>query len=413
MDKRCTVCNHSQAHDINLALLAGTTLDILKQQFGLSRSALHRHKQHLKCTLDRAEDRMRNNFLLSYLFQLNDYNAAAAATVAAARSEGNTRLTLQAANAGTRIINTMARFEIDLDHETSYRLMTSPDYVQPGCLLPGNPQILAGPREALVRSLAAACPETALGELFDPEDVAASRKLAPEPDANTPLPHPRQLELPGFLVPLDDVLPAGPEPTAPHAGPCSSDPYSLFPDPCLSEPEPKRDRSGTEAGQTPPLYEFIEENQMEMQKEKITGTDPDADSLPSAYCPLPTTPCGPEPTEPPVNPKKVVSHFSKPTGGKRKIVSDLYPGPAPQSNWVSSMCSDPDTSYEEYLAETAALGINVPEEPLEPKLAENNPTINPSSLIPDPCPPKRLPYRHRYEDFRSNSIFGYPGKIFG
>ena len=40
MDKRCTVCNHSQAHEINLALLAGITLDNLKQQFGLSRSAL-------------------------------------------------------------------------------------------------------------------------------------------------------------------------------------------------------------------------------------------------------------------------------------------------------------------------------------------------------------------------------------
>ena len=100
MNTRCSVCNHSRAHDINLALLAGTTLDTLKQQFGLSRSALHRHKQHLQKKIDRAEDRMVNNFRLSYLFQLNDYNAAAAATVAAARSEGNARLTLQAPTPG-------------------------------------------------------------------------------------------------------------------------------------------------------------------------------------------------------------------------------------------------------------------------------------------------------------------------
>ena len=92
MDKRCTVCNHSQTHEINLTLLAGATLDTLKQQFGLSRSALHRHKHHLQRTIAQAEDRLRNNFLLSYLFQFNDYNAAAAATVAAARDEGNARL---------------------------------------------------------------------------------------------------------------------------------------------------------------------------------------------------------------------------------------------------------------------------------------------------------------------------------
>ena len=83
---------------------------------------------------------MRHNFLLSYLFQLNDCNAAAAATMAAARAEGDARLTLQAANAGARIINTMARFEVDLDHQTVYRLMTSPDYVQPNPSCPAIPR---------------------------------------------------------------------------------------------------------------------------------------------------------------------------------------------------------------------------------------------------------------------------------
>jgi hypothetical protein len=283
MNNRCSVCNHSRAHDINLALLAGDTLNHLKQQYGLSRSALHRHKRHLQRTIDQAEDRMRNNFMLSYLFQLNDYNAAAVATVAAARAEGNARLTLQAANAGTRIINAMARFEIDLDRETMYRLMTSPDYVQAGCLLPGDPQILVGPRAALARSLAAACPETDPEPLFDPEDLMAYHKRAQEPDADTCLPHPRQLALPGFLVALDHVLPLDPS---------LSDPCSPIPDPCLANPEPKRDRSGMQAGQISPFYEFIEENQIDMQVEQISGTTlvpgPSSDPLPTAHCPLPT-----------------------------------------------------------------------------------------------------------------------------
>ena len=263
MNNRCTVCNHSQAHDVNLALLAGATLDHLKQQYGLSRSALQRHKRHLQTTIDRAEERLRDNVRLGYLFQLHDCNTAAAATVAASQAEGNHRLALQAVNARARIINAMAKFEVDLDRETVYRFITSPDYVQAGCLLPPDPQILNGPRQTLARSLAAACPETDPGPLFDPEDVAAYLKLAQDPASDIALPHPRQLEFPGFLVPLDDVRPAA----------IGSDPSSLIPDPCPSEPELKRDASGTEAAPTPPLPEINEEFQGHMSVGKISGTD--------------------------------------------------------------------------------------------------------------------------------------------
>ena len=391
MDKRCTVCNHSQAHDINLALLAGTTLDTLKQQFGLSRSALHRHKLHLQRTIDQAEDRMRHNFMLSYLFQLNDYNDAAAATMAAARDEGNARLTLQAANAGTRIINTMARFEVDLDHETIYRLLTSPQYVQSGCLLPGDPHILAGPRQNLVRSLAAACPETAVGALFDPEDVAAYLKLAQEPDANTYLPPTRQLELSGFLIPLADVLPA------------ASDSQSTADD---RQPKEKRDGSGTEAGQTSPLYEFIEENQIDMQVEQISETNlvpgPSSDPLLTAHCLLPTAPY------PPLNdagaaPETLVeaqaaelaeyltnfSPYAKPAPDPASDLSSPIPG---------TCFADPKPKPPPPYDETARRADELFE------MAHGYKRSN---------PPKNIPYRHRDEDFRSNSIFGDPSKIYG
>ena len=55
---KCTVCNHSQSRDIDLALLAGKTLRALKQQFGLSRSALHRHKNHILDKVDQAKARI-------------------------------------------------------------------------------------------------------------------------------------------------------------------------------------------------------------------------------------------------------------------------------------------------------------------------------------------------------------------
>ena len=397
MDKRCTVCSHSQAHDINLALLAGTTLDILKQQFGLSRSALHRHKLHLQRTIDKAEDRMRHNFLLSYLFQLNDCNAAAAATMAAARAEGNARLTLQAANAGARIINTMARFEVDLDHETVYRLMTSPEYVQPNCLLPGDPQILIGPRQTLVRSLAAACPETASAALFDPEDVGEYLKLAQEPDANTYLPQTRQLEFPGFLVPLADVLPAA-----------ASDPPSNARD---KQPELKRDRSGTEAGQTSPFSEFIEEYQSDIKEEQIRGTEPASASVPNSMlsdqqAETKRDLCGTEAGQ--------TSPLSKINEEIQKDVSEEQ---------ISGTKLDAEPAFDHlpaafYPLPTAScktdpvVGLDAP--PANPCLS------NPSSLIPNPClsdtsslfpdPWSLTPDRPMFPNPEADAATGNPGR---
>ena len=272
----CTVCNHSQSRDIDLALLAGKTLRALKQQFGLSRSALHRHKNHLLDKVDQAKARTAKNLRLGYLFQLNAYNKAAAATVAAAQAEGNSRLTLQAANSGARIITAMARFEVDLDRETTYRLLTAPEYVQPDCLLPDDPHILAGPRRTLARSLTSDCPETAAADLYDLEDLEDYLKIALEPDGDTCPPAARQLEFPDFLIPLTDLLP-----------PAASGPRSTT---SGRRPKSKRDKSGTKAGQTRPRLKNIKQDQIDRLNKKRSATNAAKacpNGLPPAFCPLP------------------------------------------------------------------------------------------------------------------------------
>ena len=156
----CSVCSHPQCHDIDLALLAGSaTLDALQARYGPSRSAIQRHKRHLVDKVDRAEARIEQNLRLTYLFQLNAYQEAAAATVAAARAEGNARLTIQAANSGARILTAMARLETKLGRETTYRLLAAPEWVKSGCLLPEDPNLLTGPRRSLAQGLFSACPD--------------------------------------------------------------------------------------------------------------------------------------------------------------------------------------------------------------------------------------------------------------
>ena len=96
----------------------------------------------------------------------------------------------------------MARFEVDLDRETTYRLLTAPEYVQPDCLLPDDPHILAGSRRTLAGSLTSACPEAAPADLYDLEDLEEYLKIALEPDEDTCPPAARQLEFPDFLDPV-------------------------------------------------------------------------------------------------------------------------------------------------------------------------------------------------------------------
>jgi hypothetical protein len=56
----CTVCSHNQVKDIDRALLSGAKLVPLSQIYGLSKSAMHRHKTHLQEKIRQAKKRLQN-----------------------------------------------------------------------------------------------------------------------------------------------------------------------------------------------------------------------------------------------------------------------------------------------------------------------------------------------------------------
>ncbi len=55
MPRVCNVCRHPEASEINLALLTGSFRDIAGR-YGLSSSALERHKKHLPSELVKSEE---------------------------------------------------------------------------------------------------------------------------------------------------------------------------------------------------------------------------------------------------------------------------------------------------------------------------------------------------------------------
>src|SRR3712207_9300377 len=57
MPRRCTVCDHSERHNIDGALVSGTPYRSVAKRFGLSESAVYRHKnEHLPAHLLKARE---------------------------------------------------------------------------------------------------------------------------------------------------------------------------------------------------------------------------------------------------------------------------------------------------------------------------------------------------------------------
>ena len=175
---KCTVCNHPQLHDIDQALLAeNATFAALSPKYGLSISALFRHKRMLKNKLARAEERLQHTRNQEILFQYNDFLESTRQIVRTASADGDTRQALQAIRAGTRILNFITKLEVQFDPDTVYRILASPQWVSQDSLLPTDPTIITGTRQTLADDLFFPCPEIPPDpqvDAWDEEDAATA-----------------------------------------------------------------------------------------------------------------------------------------------------------------------------------------------------------------------------------------------
>ena len=137
----CTICQHPKRQEIDQALIAGSsTLAALSQEYGLSTSALHRHKAHLQANVNRAKDQLQDNLRQGCIFWLSQALEMAMATAKAAQTEGNFKVVLQALGHGTRIINLILKQDFQLDPKVVYGIMASDQWTTQTGLLPHDPQ---------------------------------------------------------------------------------------------------------------------------------------------------------------------------------------------------------------------------------------------------------------------------------
>ena len=112
MLQRCSICIHENADEINYELLRGTPLRKIAEQYGVSSTALFRHKKHLPAALiqaKEAEDIAQTDDLLKKIVELCE---KAIAIVDKAESAGDLRTALLGIREAKGYVELLAKMQI-------------------------------------------------------------------------------------------------------------------------------------------------------------------------------------------------------------------------------------------------------------------------------------------------------------
>ncbi len=100
MPRRCTVCDHSERHSIDQALVTGAPYRSVAKRFGLSESAVYRHKtEHLPAHLLKAREIEEATRADDLLDQVRHLQAHALDILERAEKAGDLRTALAAPSA--------------------------------------------------------------------------------------------------------------------------------------------------------------------------------------------------------------------------------------------------------------------------------------------------------------------------
>ena len=132
MPPKCTVCTHADRKQIDLLLARDSeSLRDIAGQYGLSKTALHRHRtDHLPVKLAQAVEQQEIREGLDVIAQLRAINNATMQVLTDARATGNGDLVLKATDRVLRQLELQAKLLGDLDGGTVVNITVSPQWVE-------------------------------------------------------------------------------------------------------------------------------------------------------------------------------------------------------------------------------------------------------------------------------------------
>ena len=409
---KCTVCNHPQRRDIDLALLSGRhTLKSLQQQYGPGKSSLFRHRKHLVAKLRQSQEDLESSRQQVSLLKLNAFLDHVQRGVETAAAEGDLDRVFKGSHIGSRIIHQINHLDVPLELDTVYRLISAPGFVSQDSLLPVGPQIITDLHQALVDKAFFPCPEPPPDIVAVDENDHDALHSAPETA------HDYDDDADQEVDDYESVVAAGATAAADISDSFLSTQNSQrealrllqrhFPDLDLSaaalplaekEPKLERDTSATVARQTDFCPDNISQNQLDSQCEK---------NLPKhSAVGRESTRKGGEAQAPPANAAAPLPPDSLETQN-----SELESAFPETDTDPSSLIPDPCFLETENRKPKTENGLLT--EPLDETAARADDLFEITHGYKRNNPPKHIPNRRWEEDFRSSSIFGDPRKIWG
>jgi hypothetical protein len=131
MPRRCTVCDHSEMHSIHEALVSGAPYRSVAKRFGLSESAVYRHKtEHLPAHLLKAKEVEEAAMADDLLDQVRNLQAHALDILERAEKAGDLRTALAAISQARGNLELLGKLAGELDERPVVNLNVSPEWLE-------------------------------------------------------------------------------------------------------------------------------------------------------------------------------------------------------------------------------------------------------------------------------------------
>jgi transposase-like protein len=152
--RRCTVCDHTERHGIDEALVGGAPYRSVAKRFGLSEGAVYRHKtEHLPAHLLKArevEEAARADDLLDQVRHLQDH---AIDILERAEKAGDLRTALAAISQARGNLELLGKLAGELDERPVVNLNVSPEWLELRAVIVGALEPHPAAHRAVLRAL--------------------------------------------------------------------------------------------------------------------------------------------------------------------------------------------------------------------------------------------------------------------
>jgi transposase-like protein len=157
MPRRCTVCDHPERHGIDEALVTGASYRSVAKRFGLSESAVYRHKtEHLPAHLLKAREAQEVARADDLLDQVRYLQGHALGILERAERAGDLRTALAAISQARGNLELLGKLAGELDDRPQVNVLVSPEWLELRTVIVGALEPHPAARGAVMRALESA-----------------------------------------------------------------------------------------------------------------------------------------------------------------------------------------------------------------------------------------------------------------